>query len=152
MVLPPWQQEVPDLKHRPPTTEGAKALSLCLDDNATTHHMGIERQSHFIWNSSCLQFGQGPLHIGESAHEGAAVLRISVDGLLQRSLRQRHDTGDCGFQVSSFIGIGQFETPVANEAPAMTVDAEPSGCIARSNEAIRQAVSIWWYGDLGADW
>ncbi len=152
MVLSVWQAEVRDLQYCPAATEAAKALSLRLDDDATTHEMSVEKQSHFVRNSSSLQFRQGPLHIGESADEGGAVLRIFVDGLSQRSLRQRHDTGDCGFHVSSFVGIGPFETPVANEAAAMTIDGEPSGCIARSNEAIRQAVSIWWDGHLGADW
>ena len=152
MVLPARQQEVLDLQHRPPTTEGAEALSLCLHHKAATHDMGIERQGHFIWNSSCLQFSQGSIQVSESTHEGAAILWISVDGLVQGSLRDSHDTGDCGFQVSSFIGACRFETPVANEAPAMTVHAEPSRCIARSNEAVRQAVSIRWHGDLRADW
>ena len=152
MVLPACQQEILHLQHLSPTTEGAEAFSLCLDDNAATHDMGIERQGHFIWNSSCLQFGQGSIHIGESTHEGAAVLRISVDGLVQGSLRDSHDTGNCAFQVSSFIGVCQFQTFVANETAAMTVHAEPGGCITRSNEAVRQAMSIRWHGDLRSKW
>ena len=151
VVLSCWQLKVFDLQYWTPSTEGPKARSLCLNENATTHDMSIKKQSHLVWNLSCLQCRQRTLQVGESADEDFAVVRIFIDGLSQRSSGQPHETHDCGFHSSSFIRIGPFQTLVANEAAAVTIHGVPCGCLARGNEAIRQAVFVRWYWNLRAN-